>query len=378
MDEISQSTTIELQSPIVCPIELSLVVPTFNEVDNILPLIEKVECLLDGTINWELIFVDDNSPDGTSETVRAIAQRNRHIRVVQRVGRRGLSSAVVEGILASSASVIGVMDADMQHDENILPLLWKAVAQDGFDLAVASRYADGGGMGEWNQRRQSISRGATWLATFVLKVPVSDPMSGFFVISRQAFMASLPKLSTIGFKILVDILASAPRRPSIKEVPYEFRARKFGSSKLDSAVEWEYIVLLTDKLLGRFFPIRFILFSFVGSIGVIVHLSALGVSLNLFGMRFIVAQSIAVLTAMTFNFLVNNFLTYRDRRLRGVKLLYGLFSFYVVCLIGAAANVGVGAYIYNAQWTWWLAGIAGAAVGAVWNYAVSAAFTWKK
>jgi dolichol-phosphate mannosyltransferase len=358
-------------------IELSLIIPTFNERANIIPLLERIESALEG-ISWEVIVVDDNSPDGTSNEVREIGRRDRRIRAVQRIGRRGLSSAVVEGMLASSASVIGVMDADMQHDEAILPQLWKAVAGGECDLAVGSRYVQGGGMGGWDQKRQSISRGATWLAGLVLKTHLSDPMSGFFVVSRRAFEASLPRLSTIGFKILVDLVASAPRPLKVIEVPYEFRTRSFGESKLDSAVAWEYLVLLADKLFGHIVPVRFVLFVVVGGLGLFVHLAALGLALKALGLSFWVAQSVAVLVAMTFNFTVNNFFTYRDRRLTGLRFVYGLLSFYLVCLVGAAANVGVGIYIYNANIIWWLAGVAGAIVGAVWNYAVSSVFTWRK
>ncbi|MEY9133078.1 dolichol-phosphate mannosyltransferase [Bradyrhizobium diazoefficiens] len=358
-------------------IELSLVVPTFNERDNIIPLLERIKSALYG-ISWELIVVDDNSPDGTSNQVREIARRDRRIRAVQRIGRRGLSSAVVEGMLTSSASVIGVMDADMQHDETILPRLWQAVAEGECDLAVGSRYVQGGGMGEWDQNRQLISRGATWLAGLVLKTHISDPMSGFFVVSRQAFEASLPRLSTIGFKILVDLVASAPQPLTVLEVPYEFRTRSFGESKLDSAVVWQYLVLLADKLFGHIVPVRFVLFVAVGGLGLFVNIAALGLGLRVIGLSFLLAQSAAVLIAMTFNFTVNNFFTYRDRRLTGLRFIYGLLSFYLVCLIGAVANVGVGIYIYDASITWWLAGVAGAIVGAVWNYAVSSVFTWRK
>jgi dolichol-phosphate mannosyltransferase len=358
-------------------IELSLIVPTFNERENIIPLLERIEVALVG-ISWELIVVDDNSPDGTSNQVREIARRDHRVRAVQRIGRRGLSSAVVEGMLASSASVIGVMDADMQHDEAILPQLWKAVAEGKCDLAVGSRYVQGGGTGDWDQKRQSISRGATWLANLVLKTHISDPMSGFFVISRRAFEAALPNLSTIGFKILVDLVASAPQPLKVVEVPYEFRTRNFGESKLDSAVVWEYLVLLADKLFGHIIPVRFVLFAAVGGLGLFVHLAVLGLALKVLGLSFLVAQSIAVLVAMTFNFNVNNFFTYRDRRLTGLGFVYGLLSFYLICLVGAFANVGVGTYIYDANITWWLAGVAGAVVGAVWNYAVSSVFTWRK
>jgi dolichol-phosphate mannosyltransferase len=358
-------------------LQFSLVVPTFNEVENVDLLVKKIEQSLIG-IEWELIIVDDDSPDGTSNAVRAIANVDRRVRLVQRVGRRGLSSAVVEGILASSAPVVGVMDGDLQHDEAVLPLLFNKIAIEGNDIAVGSRYVDGGGVGEWSKERQFISKFATWLSDRVLKTKLADPMSGFFAISRTTFMESLPRLSTVGFKILLDIAASAPKPLRVADVPFTFRTRSHGESKLDSAVAWEFIIMLADKVVGHIIPVRFLLFAFVGSLGLFVHLVVLGASIHLLSLDFASAQTLAVFCAMTFNFAVNNALTYRDRRLRGSRLFFGLLSFYAVCLMGAAANVGVGTYIHNAQWTWWFAGLSGALVGAVWNYAVSSVFTWKK
>jgi dolichol-phosphate mannosyltransferase len=359
------------------PLQLAIIIPTLNEVENVRPLCTKLERALDGII-WEAVFVDDNSRDGTADLLREIGIGDRRIRVLERVGRRGLSSAVVEGMLGTAASVLAVIDADMQHDETILPDLYRAVAYSGIDLAVGSRYVGDGGCGNWSERRQLISRTATALASLVVKTPLSDPMSGFFVIARRAFAAAVPRLSTVGFKILVDIVASSPRALVIKEIPYQFAPRVHGESKLDTAVAWEYMMLLVDKLFGRLVPVRFFMFAIVGSIGLAVHLFVLGTVLKLSGVEFKVAQASAVFVAMTFNFVVNNALTYRDQRLKGARMVTGLLWFYGVCLMGAFANVGVGAYIYDQRWTWWVAGAAGAIVGAVWNYSVSSIFTWRK
>jgi dolichol-phosphate mannosyltransferase len=358
-------------------LELAVIIPTLNERANVRPLLDLLDAAL-ADIAWEAIFVDDNSSDGTADAVRAIGRVNSRVRVVQRVGRRGLSSAVVEGVLASSAPVLAVMDADLQHDERILPQLFAAVAHDSYDLAVGSRYVAGGGMGEFAADRVAKSKLATRLAKPILKTPLTDPMSGFFVISRPAFMAALPKLSSIGFKILTDLVASAPGPMRAKEVAFTFRTRQHGESKLDSAVAWEYLMLLLDKMVGHVIPVRFLLFAIVGGLGLAVHLSTLGLLNSAIGLKFVIANTVAVITAMTFNFVVNNVLTYRDRRLKGWKLLRGLLSFYLVCSVGALANVGIGNYVFKMHWMWWVAGVAGAVVGAVWNFAASSIFTWRK
>lgn len=355
----------------------AIIVPTLNERANVRPLLDLIEAAL-GEIAWEVIFVDDDSRDGTADAVRAIGRVDPRVRVVHRVGRRGLSSAVVEGILASSAPVLAVMDADLQHDERILPQLYEAVAVEGYDLAVGSRYVPGGGVGEFASHRVAKSQFATRLAKPILKTPLTDPMSGFFAISREAFNAALPHLSSIGFKILTDLVASVPRPMRAKEVPFTFRTRQHGESKLDSAVAWEYLMLLLDKLVGHVFPVRFLLFALVGGAGLGVHLATLGLLNQGARVVFEIANPIAIVTAMTFNFLVNNFLTYRDRRLKGLKIVRGLLSFYLVCSVGALANVGIGNYVVSHHYMWWVAGIAGAIVGAVWNFAASSIFTWRK
>jgi dolichol-phosphate mannosyltransferase len=358
------------------PLELAVVVPTLNESGNIAQFLSLLEVALVG-IEWEAVFVDDNSKDGTADLLREIGREDRRVKVIQRVGRRGLASAVVEGALASSAPLIAVMDADLQHDHACLPRLVKAV-REGSDIAVGSRYVDGGGVGEWDSARHNGSLWATKLAQTVLKAPLSDPMSGFFCIGRETFMASLPRLSGGGFKILLDIVSSAPVPLKVAEVPYVFRVRTAGESKLDFMVVAEYAKLLLDKSVGRIVPVSLLLFLAVGALGVFVHLAVLGTLLNGLGFGFAVSQALAVTLAMTFNFSLNNTFTYSDRRLRGMRFVKGLAGFAAVCSVGAAANVGVGSYIYGSEPNWWLAGIAGSLIGAVWNYVASSALVWRK
>jgi dolichol-phosphate mannosyltransferase len=361
---------------LVGPVELAVVLPTFNERDNVEPLIARLEEVLAGT-EWEAIFVDDDSRDGTAEHVRAIARRKPYIRCVQRLGRRGLSTACIEGVLASSAPFLAVMDADLQHDETLLPRMLEMLRSSALDIVIGSRYAAGGGVGAWDPSRARISDLATRLSRLVVKAELSDPMSGFFMIRRPVFEAALRDLSGQGFKILIDLFASSPRPLAFAELPYQFRLRRHGESKLDTLVAWEYLQLLLDKLIGHLVPVRFALFAMIGGLGLVVHLAVLGLVLKFLGVDFTLAQSVATVTAMTSNFLLNNWFTYRDRRLRGWRLLRGLVSFCVVCSVGAIGNVGIAAYVFHADQAWWLAGIAGAIVGSVWNYATSAVFTWR-
>ena len=203
-------------------------------------------------------------------------------------------------------------------------------------------------------------------------------MSGFFAIRREVLVDALPRLSNIGFKILMDLVASASRPLKVKEIPYTFRNRLSGDSKLDSRVAQEFIILFLEKLFGGLVPIRFLLFVFVGALGLIVHLAVLGIMVDVLDQGFREGQTMAVLTAMTFNFVLNNRLTYRDMRLKGAAFIKGLFTFYAVCLVGAIGNIGVGEMIYDLDNRWWLGGLAGAMVGVVWNYAVSSVFTWRR
>ena len=359
------------------PLQLSVVIPTLNEAGNIEPLLERLGVALAG-IQWEAIFVDDGSKDGTPELLTSIAQADRRVRMIRRIGRRGLSSAVVEGALASTTPIVAVIDADLQHDEKILPRLYSAIADDGNELAIGTRYAANGSTGDWAADRLKISRFATALASPIMKTRLSDPMSGFFAVRRDILLEAAPKLSSVGYKILLDLVASHPRPLKVAEVGYTFGTRQHGESKLDDMVALEYLELLLDKAVGRFVPVKLIQFGAIGVLGVGVHLAILYTAL-MAGIMFATAQATAVVGAMTFNFALNNRFTYRDQQLKGADWYRGLISFYFVCALGAVANVGIGSLVYEQyQAGWWLAGIAGAIVGSVWNYVASRWLTWTK
>ena len=357
--------------------QLSVVVPTFNERDNVTVLYRRLDATLTG-IPWEVVFVDDNSPDGTWEVVRGLARHDPRVRCIRRIGRRGLSGACIEGILASSAPYAAVIDADLQHDETQLPKMVELLQRGEAELVVGSRYIEGGSADSFNKSRAGASQLATEVARRVLKVEIADPMSGFFMIRRDRFEQLAPQLSTQGFKILLDIVATAQGKLRTIEVPFTFGSRQHGESKLDSMVALDFLGLVLAKLTHDVVSLRFLLFAMVGSIGLVVHLTALFIALEMFSMPFPEAQAIGALVAMTSNFILNNFLTYRDQRLKGFAILRGLLLFYLVCSVGLFANVGVAFSVYDQEPIWWLAGAAGALMGVVWNYAMSGLFVWRK
>jgi dolichol-phosphate mannosyltransferase len=363
------------EDPLPAP-DLTVVVPTFNERDNIGPLLERLATVLAG-IAWEAIFVDDDSPDGTADAVRAVARRDRRVRCLQRVGRRGLSSACIEGILASSSPIVAVMDADLQHDESLLPRMYQVLREEPYDLVVGSRYVAGGGVGDWDKSRQRASAAATWLSRLITKEDIADPMSGFFMLRRTLFEQLAPQLTGQGFKILLDLVLSAPTPLRVKEVPAEFHERVAGESKLDALVVLQFAGLLLDKTFAGYLPLRFASFAGVGAIGVMVHLAVLGTLRDLTPLNFGGEQTIATVVAMVFNFELNNVITYADQRLRGPRLWRGLLLFMAVCGVGAVANIGIAKALYYSNTTWSVAGAMGAVIGVVWNYAVSATLVWR-
>ena len=354
------------------PLELSVILPTFKERENVAEIVRRLDLALAG-IGWEAIFVDDDSPDGTAEAAKALALQDPRVRCLRRIGRRGLAGACIEGILSSSAPYIAVMDADLQHDETVMLEKLKA----GAELVAATRYIEGGSAAAFGQTRGALSRLATKLTRRILGTTLSDPMSGFFAMRRAAFDAVAPKLSPIGFKILLDIATSAGASLKLAEQPYVFGARAHGESKFDSQVGLEFLGLLLAKMTGGFLDPRFLFFAIVGATGILVHLAALNIALGLQVGPFVLAQTIATFTAIVSNFFFNNLLTYRDRRLRGFAMLGGFLRFLVFSAVGALANVGVAQFFYEGHSLPWIAGLAGALMGALWNYAMSSLFVWR-
>ncbi len=356
--------------------QLALIIPTYNEYANIAVLVERIQQAIPKQLNWELIFVDDNSSDGTADLISQIHTTSNNIRCLSRIGMRGLSSACLEGMLASNAPIVAVMDADLQHDEKLLPAMYQQFEQDSeLDLVVASRFMKQGSPGGLTQNRVALSRLSNWVGSKVIKARLSDPMSGFFMLKRNVITEYYPKLSRLGFKLLLDICASYPNIKH-REIPYIMRSRHAGESKLDTLVSWEYIELLLDKTLGKWIPLRFMSFVIVGLSGVFVHLSLLYSLLLFTGLSFIYAQLIATLIAIANNFYWNNLFTYRDLRLKARLFWRGLLTFYLACSIGVTININIASMLEARGLMWWLSGSLGAIIGAFWNFSISRYFTW--
>ena len=367
-------------------LQLAIVLPTFNERGNLRSLVDLLDAAL-GDVAWEAIVVDDNSPDGTADEARAISLSDPRVRVIQRIGRRGLASAAIEGMCATAAPVVAVMDADHQHDPALLPQMLDAVQSGDYDLSYASRFAEGARTAAWGRPdRVKASGFANSLARKVTGVELSDPMSGYFMLRADILRADAHRLSGVGFKILLDILATVDQPLRVKEFPLHFAARAQGESKLDRTVVFEFLVGLYDKWLGRIIPTRFALFGTIGAAGVVVHMAVLASFLGLFARplvfggwitAFDIGQTVAALVAMSFNFALNNTLTYADKRLVGfTQLAKGWARFALTCSVGLLANVGVAGLLLRFGFHPYPAAIIGIAVGSVWNFALSSRFVW--
>jgi len=356
--------------------ELTVVIPTFKERHNVAQIIERVRNVLSGC-DWEVIFADDDSPDGTAALVRSIGEHDRRVRCIRRIGRRGLAGACIEAMLTSQARYVAVMDADLQHDETLLVGMLDRLRGGDVDLVVATRYLSGKATFGFSAGRSLISRWSNVVAQKVLGVTLSDPMSGFFMMRRQAFEDVAPKLSTQGFKILLDIAMSTRGTLRVAELPYEFRNRQHGESKLDAKAALDFVALIIGKLSHDALSYRFVLFCLVGLTGIAIHMSVLQLLVNAFALSFVVAQTVATSAAITWNYILNNAITYRDRRLTGWRFWGGLLGFQLICGIGAVSNIGVASLFYGSDGRWWLAGILGALIGTAWNYMISAAFIWR-
>jgi len=359
--------------------ELSVIVPTFKERGNVAELVRRLDAALKG-LAWEVIFVDDNSPDGTAAAVKDLAARDGRVRCLRRVGRRGLAGACIEGMLSSAAPYVAVIDADLQHDEKVLAQMLATLQSGGADLVAATRYVEGGSAASFSQGRGAISQLATRLARRLLRTNLSDPMSGFFMVRRACVEEMAPLLSPVGFKILLDIAITGGDRLRIAEQPYSFGERAQGESKFNAQIGLEFLGLLLAKLSGDLIDPRFIFFALVGTTGLIVHLATLKLALALLPAQpdlFRVAQAIATFVAMTSNFLLNNELTYRDRRLKGAAQLRGFLLFCLIASVGVLANIDLASWLYVERSGWWLAGAAGAIMSALWNYAMSTLFVWR-
>ena len=356
--------------------ELAIIVPTYNERGNLVPLLGLLAEGLSG-IDYEVVIVDDDSTDSTAAAARSLAQQNQRVRVLQRIGRRGLASAVVEGMLATSAPFLLVMDADLQHDERIIPSMLQKIKSEALDVVIATRNAEGGSMGEFTAERVGLSKLGRFLSSMVCKVDVSDPMSGFFLVRAEYFHRVAHRLSCVGFKILVDLLASTPGPVRVGEVGYRFGCRIHGESKLDILVGLEYLELLLHKLTRGMIPVSYLLFGLMGSLGVCCNFLLAALFSYSFHLDFKSAQFDGAIITIALNFLLNNQLTFRSAKLHGRSLLKGLAIFYLCCSVGLFAQLTVATSLHASGINWVAATLAGIGVGSLWNYSTAVLFVWQ-
>lgn len=360
---------------------LSLVFPTYNEAES-LPVILPVVAKALAGIPHEIIVVDDDSPDRTWEVVQKLTTEYPELRVIRRIGRRGLSSAVIEGWLSAKGDVLAVADADGQHDLSLLPKLYEAVLQNR-GMAIGSRYIEGGSVGQWDERRHTLSRIATSMAIRLCRVAVKDPMSGFFAVDRDLFQTTFPSLNPKGFKILLDVLVHVPRETPVQEIPFTFGKRVKGESKLSRRVQIEFIEYLYDATIGRWVPLTLIKYGIVGVIGVAVNLAAYLISSRVLHqsdvsiLGFELPLLIGIEAAIVFNFLLNNSWTFALEKLRGFGAVLGFLKFNLVCLFGALANYAVTIHLVTIGYGELFSVVAGAVIGMIWNYTMSRMITWK-
>ena len=325
--------------------------------------------------DYEVIVVDDDSPDRTWELAQELGEQDPRITCYRRVDRRGLSSAIVDGLSLGRGQRLLVMDADLQHDTTKVPLLLAALDQ--APIAIGTRYAKDGDVGEWSKKRVFLSQVATVACQFVLGIRASDPMSGFFAIRRADFLTIAPRLNPRGYKILMEILHLL-HGPQVAEVAYVFAPRVAGESKLSTRVIWDFVLSLIELLSRRIISARFLKYGMVGASGVIVQYAAF----FLIWRHFIGeegATALAIATAACSNYLINNWWTFSDRAHRGaLDIVRGATFFLVISGTGALINQAVTWYLHDKRTLPLYAAMAcGILVGTVWNYYLNLDLTWR-
>ncbi len=358
-------------------VRLSVIIPTYNERENIPFLIKRIEKVLPRNI-FEIIIVDDNSPDKTYEVVQDIASKKTWVRGIRRFNSFGLSSAIISGFSAAKGDYFLVMDADMQHDEKILPDFIKAF-EDGSDIIVASRKSHGGKIEQWAAWRKLLSWIASKMATILLPIQVSDPLSGYFGIRRNVFNDLALRIKPRGFKILLEFLAHS-KGYKISEIGYTFRPRQHGESKLSASVVYNYLRAIYDLSIGKFIPLEFIKYSIVGLSGVLVNQAGLWFYKEKMLFSDQVSLIIAIELSIISNFYINNYWTFKENKIRGgaKSIVIGLLKFNMICLIGALINYSTALYLTSKLYlSIYISNFWGILLATLWNYLINVNFTWK-
>ena len=360
-------------------LRVSIVLPTYNERGNIEALLRQLLSLQE-RFDLELLVVDDDSTDGTGELVRQLARERPQLRLIRRIGRSGLASAIKEGLLDATGDVAVVMDSDGQHEPASVLQAITTLQSEGLDLVIGSRFHPEAQIHGLSERRETGSNWANASARFSLPGryrDLSDYMSGFFALKLDPLLPLIRAVDVNGFKFLYELLAVSRGRLRVAEVPLQFQARSYGSSKLDLAIFWDFLISILHSLSLRLLPRRAISFALVGASGVAVQLLTTQLLMALAGLAFGQALPVAVIAAASSNYLINNALTFRFQRLIGLALVKGLLKFLLVASLPVLANVGLASAYYSfvARDTFW-AQLAGILVVFVWNYAASSRFVW--
>ncbi|MFC1912035.1 glycosyltransferase [Chloroflexota bacterium] len=354
---------------------ISIIVPTYNEADSITPLVEKLHAALAG-YNYEIIFVDDDSQDGTGTIASGLSARY-PVKLMVRKGKKGLASAVVDGLQQVSNDIVGVMDADLQHPPEAVPALVREI-ENGADVAIGSRYVKGGEFPDWGPVRSVISKGAIFLSHLFLPSTrkISDPVSGFFFFNRQ--VVSGAELKPTGYKILLELLIEGSYQ-KVAEVPYSFQLRHLGQSKLGARQQIDYLKHLFSLMRRKGELLRFFKFCLVGGSGVLVNMGLLWLLTEFAGLFYLLSAAISIEISIISNFTLNDYLTFPDRRSRGAgRFLQRLAKFNLVSLAGLGLNMGVLWLLTNVFGVYYmLSNLCGIAVATIWNYVANFWWTWK-
>tara|TARA_Y100001933_G_C18902533_1_gene523149 strand:- start:9 stop:1103 length:1095 start_codon:yes stop_codon:yes gene_type:complete len=358
---------------------ISVVLPTHNEEKNIIPIIQEI-IERNNKFEIEIIVVDDNSIDNTENLIRNFSKKNREVRLISRIDRFGLSSAIKEGCLSARGDIIAVMDSDGQHEVKSLINAIDFLNTNSNDLILGSRFLGKSSIEGLSKKRENSSTTANNIARLSLPrnyKTLTDYLSGFFVFKRDACIQYIKKIDVNGFKFLYELLAISKGRLNVIEIPLNFKPRKSGNSKLDIAVVWDFNISIIHSLLRRLIPRRAISFGLVGLTGVFVQLIVLYLLIWLTKFSFINILPFAVISAACSNFLINNSLTFRNKRLYGIALWIGLIKFLLVSSLPVIANIGLASsfYLFVSSNTF-LSQIAGILVVFIWNYAASSKLVW--
>ena len=358
---------------------ISVIIPTYNEYKNLPKLLDQL-LNLETIFEKEIIIVDDNSSDGTQNLARSYSQNDRRIRLISRLGRSGLSSAIKEGCLCASGDLIVIMDADGQHEPNSIINGLEKFNNKNIDIIIGSRFLEESIIKGLSSKRESGSSIANFLARITLHSgykKLTDYMTGFILLKRNSCIKYIEKIDVNGFKFLYELLSLSKGKLKVIEIPLVFGFREFGKSKLDLAVIWDFLISLLHNFFGRIIPRRAFSFALVGLIGVFVQMFAIYFLLAVTDFDFEKILPVGVILAATSNYIINNILTFRSNKLSGKNFYFGLFKFLLVASLPIIANIGVANLFYNQlSSNTFFAQIAGILVVFIWNYAASSRVVW--